>query len=269
VGYVRRETNETFITDRVGFTVEQETRFGDHYVLNYGYRIERTHTYDRTPDPLIPFDITRRVAPLTATLSRDTRDDVLDATHGSLASQAFEWGPAILGSELRFVRYFGQYYRYFPISKPVAIPWTKGMRKARLVYATGVRVGLATGLGGQELIPSERFFAGGGTTIRGFKQDMAGPKIGNSPVGGNALFILNNEIRFPLYSIFDGVGFVDIGNVYKSASDFSFSDIRKTAGIGLRARTPYFLLRLDWGFKLDRKTGEPGSAIFFSIGQAF
>ncbi len=269
VAYVRRETNETFITDRVGVIAEQETRFGDHYVLNYGYRIERAHTYDRTPDELIPFDITRRLAPLTASLSRDTRDDVMDATRGSFASQAFEWAPAFLGSELRFVRYFGQYYRYFPISQPVAIPWAKGLRKSRLVYATGVRVGLATGLGGQELIPSERFFAGGGTTIRGFKQDMVGPKLGEEPVGGNALFILNNEIRFPLYHIFDGVGFLDIGNVYRSASDFALSDLRKSAGIGLRARTPYFLLRLDWGFKLDRRTGEPASALFFSIGQAF
>jgi outer membrane protein assembly factor BamA len=39
--------------------------------------------------------------------------------------------------------------------------------------------------------------------------------------------------------------------------------------VGLRLRTPYFLLRLDYGVKLDRRPGEPASRVFFSIGQAF
>ena len=70
-------------------------------------------------------------------------------------------------------------------------------------------------------------------------------------------------------SIFDGVAFVDIGNVYRRVTDLSFSDIRESAGFGLRARTPWFLLRLDYGMKLDKRTGEPAGRLFFSIGQAF
>jgi len=70
-------------------------------------------------------------------------------------------------------------------------------------------------------------------------------------------------------SIFDGVGFVDIGNTYRKATDFSFGDLRKAAGMGLRIRTPYFLIRLDYGFKLDRRPGESRGGFFFSIGQAF
>jgi outer membrane protein insertion porin family len=46
-------------------------------------------------------------------------------------------------------------------------------------------------------------------------------------------------------------------------------DLRKSAGTGLRVRTPYLLLRLDYGFKLDRRLGESRGAFFFSIGQAF
>ena len=89
------------------------------------------------------------------------------------------------------------------------------------------------------------------------------------PRGGNAIFVANNEIRFPLFSIFDGVGFVDIGNVYDSASDFRPWDVRKSAGVGIRVRTPFVLLRLDYGLKLDRRTGESAGRFFFSIGQAF
>ncbi|MEP6537734.1 MAG: BamA/TamA family outer membrane protein, partial [Bryobacteraceae bacterium] len=110
----------------------------------------------------------------------------------------------------------------------------------------------------------------GGTTIRGFEQDGVGPRtFDGSAAGGDAVFILNNEIRFPLFSIVDAAGFVDIGNVYSKVSNFSLTDLRKTAGLGLRIRTPYFLIRFDYGVKLDRRPGEPLARPFFSIGQAF
>jgi outer membrane protein assembly complex protein YaeT len=268
VGYAQRELFEGFITDRLGATLDFETRFRERNVLTWGYRLERAHTFDRVPDPDFPFDVTQRIAPLTATFTREARDDLLDPTRGSFTAHAAEWGAALLGSQLRYLRYSGQYYHYFPLSDPVLIPWTRE-RQSRWVYATAVRVGLAGGLGGQVLTPSERFFAGGGTTIRGFRQDGVGPEVGGVAVGGNALFILNNEIRFPLYGIFDGVGFVDAGNVYPTVSDFDPTDLRTGVGLGLRVRTPYVLLRLDWGVNVSPRPGEPRSRWFFSIGQTF
>ena len=83
------------------------------------------------------------------------------------------------------------------------------------------------------------------------------------------MFLVNNEVRFPLFSIFDGVGFVDLGNVYATISDFNPFSIRKAAGFGIRVRTGFLLLRLDLGVKLDRKPGESLTGLFFSIGQAF
>ena len=111
----------------------------------------------------------------------------------------------------------------------------------------------------------------GSTTIRGFAQDGVGPRIfdGVSPSGGNALFILNNEIRFPVAGIFDGVAFVDAGNIYDRLSDFRPWSVRKAGGLGIRIRTPYFLIRFDYGIKLDRRPGEALGQPFFSIGQAF
>jgi outer membrane protein assembly complex protein YaeT len=267
--FMRREFQPAFITDRVGVSAQQEARFGQHYILNYGYRIERNHTFERDPDPLFPFDVTIRVAPLTSSLTRETRDDFLDASRGSFMAHSMEWATERLGSQLRYVRYFGQYFKYVPLGKPSELPWT-GIPKSRLIYAGAFRIGLAKGLGGQDLIFSERFLAGGGTTVRGFEQNTLGPTdFLGTPVGGGGMLVVNNELRFPIVSIFDGVAFSDIGNIYQRPSDISLRDIRKSGGFGLRLRTPYFLLRLDYGFKLDRKPGESMGQFFFSIGQAF
>jgi outer membrane protein assembly factor BamA len=63
--------------------------------------------------------------------------------------------------------------------------------------------------------------------------------------------------------------FSDIGNVFPRVSDFSLSNLRETAGIGLRARTRWFLLRGDYGVLLDKRPGERRGRFYFSIGQAF
>ncbi|MBI2820730.1 MAG: translocation/assembly module TamB domain-containing protein [Acidobacteria bacterium] len=268
-GFVRRELFESFITDRTGFSLQQEARFADSLVFSYGYRFERVDTFDRDPESLFKIP-PLHIAPITATLVRDIRDDILEATRGSFSSHALEYGPAFLGSDLRFIKYFGQYSRYVPLSDPVSIPFSGGKERSRVVYAGNVRVGLAGGLGGQELIRSERFFAGGGTTLRGFEQDSVGPRdfLGD-PAGGDAVFITNHEIRFPLIGMFDGVTFLDLGNVYARAADFNPFKVRKSAGLGLRVHTPYFLLRFDYGFKLDRRPGETAGGFFLNIGQAF
>ncbi|MEO8592625.1 MAG: translocation/assembly module TamB domain-containing protein [Candidatus Solibacter sp.] len=272
--YLRREITATteevsgFNTDRFGVSAVQEATLGRYMLLNYGYKIERSHTYDTGPDPF--FDVRLRIASLNTTLTRDTRDDLLDASRGSFLSQAVQLSPETLGSQVRFIKYFGQYFRYFPLQKPKVELFTNRVLRPRLVFATGARVGLGTGLGGQEIPLSERFFAGGSTTIRGFAQSSLGPTTGGIVFpGGNALLVLNNELRFPMWKYLDGVGFVDAGNVYRHVSDFSLSDLRSTAGFGVRVRTPWFLLRLDYGLKLDRRPGESMGRLFFSIGQAF
>src|SRR5262245_10856619 len=80
----------------------------------FGYRFEKTHTFEKIPDPVFPFDVRLKVAPLTSSFTRDTRDDPLDASRGRFTSHAFEWGLARLGSDLRYVKYYGQYFAYLP-----------------------------------------------------------------------------------------------------------------------------------------------------------
>jgi outer membrane protein assembly factor BamA len=83
------------------------------------------------------------------------------------------------------------------------------------------------------------------------------------------VLVVNSELRMPLVRFLDGALFVDIGNVYPTISDFSLTDLRESAGVGIRIRTPWILLRSDYGFVLDPRPGERRSRFYFSIGQAF
>ena len=81
--------------------------------------------------------------------------------------------------------------------------------------------------------------------------------------------MLNQEVRFPLWSIFGGVGFLDAGNVFSTVRELSFRDLEMGTGLGLRAETPVGLFRIDYGFPLSRTEDDPVGRWFFSIGQAF
>ncbi len=258
---------DAFNVDRKGASIQQEQKLKNAYVWTYGYRFERARTFD----PL--FDLAReqltKVSPLSSAFVRDTRDEVLDATRGSFSSQSFSFSPTWLGSDDTYVRYFGQYFHYFPLQREYRKRFSNEIIRPRFVFATGARVGVSKGLG-SSVPTSERFFAGGSTTLRGFEQNAVGP-VGPTGVvlGGDAMFVLNNELRMPLFSLIDGVGFVDIGNVWLRTTPFSWADLRKTAGLGLRVRTKWVLVRSDYGWILDRRNGDPRGRFYFSIGQAF
>jgi outer membrane protein insertion porin family len=271
--YIREDLNppteqtDPFDISRKGASIQQEARFRSSYVWNYGYRYELATTLE----PSLGSGVTEtvRVTPLSITATRDGRDEVLDASRGTFFSQAFAYTPSWLGSDRPYLKYYGQYFHYFPLRAAAQKPFTNEILRSRLVFATGARVGLSRGLGG-DVPTSEHFYAGGSTTLRGFEQNAVGPVgVNNVPAGGNAVLVLNTELRMPIVRIIDGVLFADIGNVFPTVSDFSLTDLRQTAGVGIRLRTPWLLLRSDYGFVLDPRPGEARSRWYFSIGQAF
>jgi outer membrane translocation and assembly module TamA len=131
----------------------------------------------------------------------------------------------------------------------------------------------------QDLPASERFFAGGDSTIRGFARDSVGTAstlaADGFPRGGDAEIILNAELRMPVKGPIGAVMFVDGGNVFSRASDLSLSELRWSLGFGGRYVSPIGPLRLDIGFPTDRRfIGDTGNLekrfqIHFSMGHAF
>ena len=249
------------------------------------YQIQRTRVFDERlneDDPLLP-QIDRlfpqfRLSSFSSALIRDTRDDAVDPASGGYASAIVQLAARRIGSQIGFVKSF------FTAQAFRVVPGTN-----RVVFAGNARLGLATGFPREpvdefgQVIPgppirslpqSERFYAGGDTTIRGFALDRVGTP-GETldenllPIGGNGLVIFNAELRAPVTRALGVVGFLDTGNVFVSATDINLVKLRSALGGGVRYKSPFGPIRFDVGFKVDRQPGEGLTAWFVSFGQAF
>lgn len=277
-----------FNFSRKGANAELTHRFSPTIRGSARYAFATTHIFDfdetlpesdqLTVDRVFP---QVRLSTVSLAISRDTRDDILEPQRGLLLSADSTLAARAIGSEVGFAKTFLQGFVYRNLGRP------------HLVFAGGARLGIANpfvrivpGVDSagnpittivEDLPASERFFTGGDTTIRGFSLDSVGvpetitPK--GFPRGGDAAIILNAELRTPVYGPIGAVVFADGGNVFVRASDLSLAELRGSVGFGVRYRSPIGPIRVDLGFKLDRRligtTLEPRYAIHFSIGQAF
>jgi len=188
----------------------------------------------------------------------DFRDDPFNPKRGVFLSGAVELASQAIASEIDYWMLSGQASYYQPVYRQNSL-------------ALSVRAGAIRPYGATDEVPiQKRFFAGGRTTVRGFAQDLLGPK-GNdgSPTGGNYQLILNAEMRFPLENNFLFATFFDVGSVWRHNDSYNAFDMRKSAGIGLRYITPVGPISVDYGWKLDRRAGESTGELSFTIGMVF
>ncbi|HXG88096.1 MAG TPA: BamA/TamA family outer membrane protein [Vicinamibacterales bacterium] len=294
--FVEQAIRSSFNFNRRGVRGEYARRFGPALTVSGRYTFDRTRLFDEQIQPEVRLLVDRvfprvRLSTLTGSVLRDSRDDVLDPTRGAVVGIDTAVAPRMIGSEVGFVKTSSQLFVYRRL--PTRAAWT---------VAAGVRVGIAVGfertvarrdedgvpvLGpdGQPMVDvvddvpaSERFFAGGDSTVRGFVLDRLGTAQTlddqGFPTGGNGLVVANVELRSPYWKGLGGVGFFDAGNVFRRASDISAVDMRPSAGFGVRYRSPLGPLRVDLGFNLDRRVlasgaRERGTVFHISLGQAF
>ncbi|MEZ5291758.1 MAG: translocation/assembly module TamB domain-containing protein [Vicinamibacterales bacterium] len=244
-----------FVRDGAEIVAEQRVAPRPDMTVSYTYRFLRTHAFELDQPAGSAFDLRVDVARLTGTFAWDTRDDQLLPHRGWFHSSGIEFAVPSLGSDLRFLKFVLQQYRFTPVG-PV-------------VLASAFRLGTAWGFD-PPLLFSERYFAGGGTSVRGFAEDaLGGVDFLGDPVGGPNSLILNQEVRFPIYKWAGGVAFVDAGNVFDRVRDISFGDLAYGAGLGLRLNTPFGLARIDFGVPLTDRRGQPAGRWYFSLGHAF
>ena len=214
-----------------------------------------------------------RLSTFAVNFTRDTRDNPLDEHRGMLQSAELDFNPAKLGSSVSFAMLNLQSAYYKQIFHGI-------------IWANSIRIGLAQPFAGSQVPLSEKYFTGGGNTLRGFPLDSAGPQrevpvcsaapvscsLIQVPTGGNELLILNSELRIPL-PIRKGlslVTFYDGGNVFPTVGFHDFTSLySNNVGLGLRYATPIGPIRIDVGQNLNPVPGIKATQYFVSIGQAF
>ncbi len=206
-------------------------------------------------------DVLKRAAGATVTslvegaLSRDTRDSIFVPTRGSRASLTTD--VAGLGGDNKFLKIVGDFSYFQPVI------W-------ETVLAGRIEGGYGFGLGDNDFPLFERFYLGGPNSIRSRKFMQISPvDSSGTRIGGTSEALLNIEYLIPLGFGIRFATFLDAGNVYGFTKDFDLTDVRKAAGVGLRWQSPFGPIRVDWGFNLDRKTGEKPSEFHFSVGSPF
>jgi outer membrane protein assembly factor BamA len=237
------------------------------------------------------------------TFIRDTRNDPIESVRGVYSTANFDMASSIFGSEANFTRVVVSNSSYHVLKK--------GTGDRRWVLARSTRIGIEQPYGSlpESFVPlPERFFAGGSNSHRGFAINQAGPRdpVTGFPIGGNALFINNIELRTPPIALpiveenLSAVFFHDAGNVFTSPEQMvknlyrfsqqqqtlckgallcSFDYMSHAVGAGLRYRTPIGPVRVDFGYNLNPPFFAQGNQnttkrlgrfnFYFSIGQTF
>ena len=283
---LEQQIRSSFDFRRRSATVEIARRFTRAVTVSGNYQIQHTQVFNNqvsAADQLL-IDLTFpkvRLSSFSGSIAHDTRNDPADATSGHLLSADGQLAARAIGSEVGFVksRFTAQMFRVLPASHGT-------------VFAGSARLGLASGfprdvvVDGQtqtvdELDASSRFYAGGDTTIRGFALDQVGvrhdpPQKADTidpttgfPLGGNAVVILNAELRVPVRGGLQAAGFVDTGNVFQRVTTMDLTELRTAVGFGVRYKSPIGPIRVDLGFKVDRRPDEPLREWFITFGQAF
>jgi outer membrane protein assembly complex protein YaeT len=188
-------------------------------------------------------------------LVQDRRDDPLDPHRGIYNTVDLGLAEHIFGSHTDFTRVLVRNASYYPIGKKMVL--------ARSTEIGNISVFHYSGDPSTALPLPERFF-GGGDSLRAFPEYQAGPRddLTGFPLGGNALFFNQTELRFPLIGdSIGGVLFHDMGNIYSSFDHFSFrvhqdnlTDFNymvHAIGFGIRYKTPVGPLRVDLAYSIN------------------
>lgn len=257
--FKEEEDRESFTLETIGAKLSLSREIFPSTTGSLRYELERVRTKEVDPGAVLSSRDKgeSHLAHIHLSLVRDTRDLPLDPSRGSVNDLGLKGFSSLWGSEADFLRIYGSSRWFLPLFK-------------RHVLALSGQFGWIEKFRHTKEVPiSERFFIGGAGTVRGFELNKIGPHgPDRSLVGGSSLVIGNLEGRFRLGDRLIGVLFVDMGNTWLENRDFLRS-LRKSAGLGLRWKTPLGLLRLDWGFKLDPRKGEDLSRVHFSFGHAF
>jgi len=192
-------------------------------------------------------------------IERDTRDNLLDPTRGSMLNANGAPYFEALGETNQFFRYLTNAHYY----------WSP-FEENQLVLAARARFGQIPGSELSRVPATVRFYAGGGGSVRGYEYKTLSTLDNGDPIGGRSLLETSAELRWRFTANWGIVTFLDGGRAFADVVPDFEETYRWGTGLGLRYYTAFGPIRADIAFPLNRRQGIDSSFQFYiSIGQAF
>jgi len=229
------------ITDNLNFNIEYSFQYETYSELDDSSETSEWHT----------------TASIASAIVHDNRFPVLNPLRGHWIMTGGKFSGGFLsGDDYYTLRSEARFF--FPLSE-------------NFVLAARIRTGIANTFGGNTTIPpDDRFFLGGGTTIRGYRLNSMGPQNSDGdPVGGRVELLGNLEARVRAVGEFGMVLFIDSGGLWDDLRSISRDTAGFGLGIGLRYNTVIGPIRLDYGFAPMRHNSLKRGEIYFGLGHAF
>jgi len=250
---VAREDTDAYesLGIQVSAAVERQVTAGLRVSAGPAYRLARIDQMDKREEfALLSFP---------GLLFWDTSDSILDPTEGGRLAVRLAPFYDMLGVDLGFLKGSIGYSRYVGLWKKPFIQFSgRGL------------VGFLEGASRDRVPADERFYAGGGGSVRGYPYQTLGPLLDDEPIGGRSVVEVSFELRMKITETIGLVTFLDGGSAFETSFPDFEEPIRWGTGVGLRYYTAVGPLRLDLAFPLDRREGiDDAYQIYVSIGQAF
>jgi outer membrane protein insertion porin family len=191
--------------------------------------------------------------------SRDRRDSAIQTTRGSLTTASIE----LAGGDLQFYRGSVNEQWFYPLSRTTTVALTGDL-------------GYVHGLGNKPVPFFKNFYAGGPTSVRGYKAFSLGQQDAQGNVlGGTRRISGSAELLFPMPGAQGDkslrlTAFIDGGQVYAEGQKVALGDLRYAAGIGLAWNSPFGPLKLSFAQPINSKKGiDRVERLQFNFGSAF
>jgi len=198
--------------------------------------------------------------PVTLAWVSDNKNSFFFPTAGTYQRAAIEIG--IPGGDLTYYRANYQLQHFISLSK-------------QFTLMLNGDIGYANGLGGKKLPFFKNYYAGGVSSVRGYKSSTLGTPgtlEGEDRLGGNRKVVGNAELLWSLpgFEKSARVGlFFDAGQVYASGDKFALGDLRYSAGLTASWVSPVGPLKFSLGSPLNKKDSDESETFQFQLGTTF
>ena len=192
--------------------------------------------------------------------ARESLDSRITPTRGTVQRASGEFG--LPGGSLNYYKLSYQHQRYFPLTRDFTL-------------LLNGQIGIGDGLGKDPLPFFKNFYAGGISSVRGYRTGTIGPKDSNGDaIGGGRQVIVNSEFLTTV----PGLGqdksvrlsvFFDAGTIEAAGASFSSSNVRYSSGLGVYWVSPIGPLRFSYAFPLNANETDRKEGFQFQLGGVF